>query len=366
MDNKLNTGRTQSGSKLWSKEKLSEQILNLENKSNTTIDAPKFLLYILSPYIASLGYNIFNIEEVDIQVAYEKVVIQVCEEFSTVISLEEYFPTENEAKVFVAIEPKERVMSLYVKALGDWELLHVTHLNKKTDTHNDKEYDNILNYLAKKDVVETYARKQERMFTEGVLRSKLNKKEMDNAFVREVIREELKNPSRKFLQVIAEGLANKFSSEPIQNLTKSIEPLSESGVVELMEGVISDIKSLDKKKHGFIESIQESKENQEIDNLLKLDKIENDIIDTSQKEDIVYDEVSEEVQEDFEDIEIPLDLDIDGDFEEETEQIIFDEEQSENKSTDDIQDIFEVDVEDEKDNTSKKESAKLEDIFGLD
>lgn len=367
----MEVNRNNTGSKAWSKEKLAEQITALENKSNTTLESQKIMLYVLSPYIASLGYNIFNIEEVDIQVSNELVYIQVCKEFATVISLEEYFPTEDNVKVFVALNAKERIIQLYVKALGEWELLHLVNLNKKAENNDLREYENILTYLVKQSVIDIYSNKQDRMFTEGVLRSKLNKDEMDNAFVREVISDELKNPSKKFLQVIAEGLAHKFSSEPIPNLVKGIENLSETGVVELVDGVISDIKAIKKKQFSFNDNQLTTEKQAELENLESMTEFKYPT--EPKKEEIIFDDIEETEQKEEEEADLIV-FDTTSEKEEENlknseedESFIFDrlEEDAEKTTIQDVSEIFMTETDEEGNEKKRKMNTNLTDLFGI-
>lgn len=221
----------------WTRAGLYEQIQSIEKKHS--LDSKKVLLYVLQPYVASLGYNIFKIDDVDTDVDNENLKITISDNFSMEISLKDFFPDSETTKIFLYLDVYTKEITFYMKALGEWEQMMFLDISKK---ENDAVYNKMLDFIVSDIVKELYKNKKERLFTEGVLKAKLENKDFENAFVRDVVREELQNPSQQFLTVIATALSKKFSSDSSQNIAKSLQDLNKLGVVDLFSNVIEDIR----------------------------------------------------------------------------------------------------------------------------
>lgn len=356
--------------KAWTREVLEKQINTLEQKN--VLDSQKILLYVLNPYVASLGYNIFNIDDVDTNVEDETITIKVSETFSTVVSLNEYYPLDEMSKVFLHLDIYNRKLSLYMKALGEWELLHQVDLKNPKD---DGTYNKILDFIVGSIVKELYKAKKERLFTEGVLRSKLNKKDYYNAFVREIVREELKNPSKAFIQVIATGLTKRFSSENPQSIANSLNGLQDLGIVNLFSEVIEDIRREEKDDYSTrntepndytLNYTQELKKETKIVPQKEEEKVVEILEDTLEEPKEVPIEVPEDTIEETD--EIPTELPEDEIVSEKEVPTDLPEDTIEEENTvvteipeDSLDNIFKV-----TEDTKVNEAKSLENVFGLD
>ena len=230
----------QAEEKGWSLEILNKALASLESKNR--LNQQEIMQYVVTPYVSSLGYNIFDIDEVDNFVDNGTTVIRAIKDVSIVLSLNEEYPFDDHAKIFIHLDVDTKNITMFLKAFNDWESLITVNIKNKEDNAN---YQKLKEYIYAETLRKLYASKSERLFTESVLRRKLANDEYDNVFVREVIKDELKNPSKLLLQVLAQGLNKKFSTDSTSTITNGLSGIQKTGIVDLFEDVIMEIRNTD-------------------------------------------------------------------------------------------------------------------------
>lgn len=227
---------------VWTAVKLVERLDKLHEMGRDS--EAEYMNYIINPYVTSLGYDVFNMDEVDTDIALGRMVISLNDDVKLVVSLTQNKPEIDECKVYLHVDVKGRKLSLYLKALNIWEEIDVVDI---TTEEGKVGYATLMRMVVKKSIEDVYKEKGERLFTEGVLRKKLVSGEYDNRFVREVIRTELAKPSAELLGLIAKGLVGRYSTDSEEAIIEGLKPLVDIGLTKIVYEVIEGSKDeLDK------------------------------------------------------------------------------------------------------------------------
>lgn len=221
---------------VWSANKLLETITKLKDKGR--IGDEQCVMYVLNPLITSLGYDVFNIDEVDTDMMLGKMGVRVQDGLKILVGLSVNFPRydSEDEKIYLHVDIHELKLTLYMKALGNWESVGEVYLNQQDE---QRMYPYIMKNIAKSTLKQVYAEKGERLFTEGVLKNNLEEGELDNRFVKSVLREELNNPSDSFIKLIAEGLVKRYSTENVSGLVSKLMPLKDIGLTNVVKDVLN-------------------------------------------------------------------------------------------------------------------------------
>lgn len=263
--------------KALSRQEILEKMKMVENKNR--LDEHNMMLYVLTPYLATLGYKVFNIDDVETDVEAHTIKVKVSNDFSTMVGLTNLYPYgEDDTNVFLYVDMENKELSLSMKALGEWEVLHSVSLEEESKEADDT-YKKIVEFLEVTSVQNMYKSKKARMFTEGVLRAKLIRKEYDNSFVRAIIREELKQPSKQLLNVIATGLNHKFSSDSVTNLSHGLGDMTGQEFMDIIVNVAEELSREEydgySRKHKQLQGIEDTEISKE--NVVQLQTKEKDM-----------------------------------------------------------------------------------------
>lgn len=221
---------------VWNSARLFAQIENVRSKNR--LDTEGQLLYILNPFIASLGYDIYDISKVDTQVQSGRMIVQAHEEVKIIFSVTSVVPKQG-GNIHVTIDAKRNVMELRLFAMGVWELVEQIDLSKSQEEVGET-YANIIRIISLESCQIMYAERGKRMFTEHILARKLASGDMQNEFLIAAIKQLLNHPTDALITCIAEILAEEFSTDSVYNLHNQLLPLKEVGLRKLVSRYLQD------------------------------------------------------------------------------------------------------------------------------
>lgn len=222
---------------MWGIEKLYEVMSKLQKKGSNNEGSN--LMYLINPFADSMGYDVFNMDEVELDIHGGRLTANVFEDLKLVIGLTSYMPSTEHVKVFLHVDVREYRLTMHLRALDQWEKIGVIDVTKQDEVG---EYPQLMRMLTKDSLRSSYSEKGERLFTEGVLRKQLEAGEYNNRFVKSVIRDELKRPSEAMIRVIAERLTQEFSSDDVSSIVRELMPLQDEGLEGIVTSVLPKIK----------------------------------------------------------------------------------------------------------------------------
>lgn len=242
---------------VWNVEMLREKIENLKEKGKTSEE--QYIMYVLNPYVASLGYDVFNIDEVDMDIASGRLRVHATESVDLIVSTSNYLPSASneEDKIFLCIDMRNKEMSLYLNALGSWEQVGGHDLNQED---NSGEYPKMMRLVSKESLRRTLHEKGDRLFTEGVLRQQLDDGKYDNRFVRDVIQDMIEKPSEGFIRLLADGLADKYSTETVQKLMGGLNEFKTVGLESILGELLGGVTTIKNEQKSTVKSVESNEE----------------------------------------------------------------------------------------------------------
>lgn len=215
-------------------EEVNKTLNKLEKRGKLgTSDA---MMYFVSPFLQSLGYNTFDVDEVDVRNADGEVSAKIADDLNLIVSLYGHFPLEaKKDRIFLSMLLDERKIKLYFKVLGDWE--QIVSLDLKKDK-SDKYTHQLVRRIMKEQVIQSYRTKGEKFLTENVFDSMVESGKWDNDFMLLGLLEELRNPSREFINVMATRMNKDYTTKDRDWIVKNIKPMETKGLVSLIEKMI--------------------------------------------------------------------------------------------------------------------------------
>lgn len=218
---------------IWSIDKVYEVINKLKAMGRSSDE--QYMMYVLSPYITSMGYDVFDMDEVDMDINTGRMKISVTKDVQLIVALSSYLPSMENDKIFLHVDVKGYSLNLYLNALGSWEKVGQVSIN---EDDIEGTYPSMMRLMAKDALRRTLHEKGDRLFTEGVLRKQLEEGKFDNRFVMDVLRDEVNNPTDGFIKLIAEGLASKYSTDNVSTIVDGLMPLKDVGVVDILADIV--------------------------------------------------------------------------------------------------------------------------------
>lgn len=213
----------------WQLGKLVDTLEKLKTRKITGI--PNMMTYVVIPYVASLGYDVYNFDNSEISLDEGKIVVKVDDTLHLVISLISEKPYYQEQRMFLHLDEIAQEMQLHFKVLGLWEQVLTVNLKEKTGT---SDYTDLLRYTMRDRLTPEYKQKGERLLTEGVLNRNLEAGNWDNEFLLNVLVEELKNPSEGFIEVLANRLGETYTTKDKNWVQERLTPIQEEGLVNVV------------------------------------------------------------------------------------------------------------------------------------
>lgn len=202
------------------------------------LDKQNILSYVLQPLAQSLGYNIFNVDEVEVDTEQAGLQIQVKPDFHILFTQEPYRPLAKQNRVILHLDLDSNELKLHIQSLQIWNTVYNIDLHNPDMKTLTVVYNEVLKFIEKDKVEAIYQEKGEKMFSEIVLQKHLDEENIGNIYVHKVLEKEIMNPSKDFLELIAIRLNREYSTQAPDKLMKSIAKLNQEGIFQLIEEVV--------------------------------------------------------------------------------------------------------------------------------
>lgn len=194
------------------------------------------MMYFVSPFLQGLGYNTFDVDQVDVRNSEGEVYAKITDDLTMVASLYEHYPLEDkQVRIFLSLGLEERVFKLYFKVLGNWE--EITRLDFKEDEET-KYTHQIVRRIIKDQAENAYRSKGEKFLTENVFDSQLESGNWNNDFMALGLLKELTNPSEKFVEVLAHRMNIEYTTKETDLIKKYISGIKEEGLMSVIDTLI--------------------------------------------------------------------------------------------------------------------------------
>lgn len=224
--------------RVWQLDRLQDKIKELQTQTpNYTRE--NYYQYVLSPFLMSLSYDIFSPREVSYSRGVVKLVVG--ENVEAEITLGNYTsPPEDgsNVKIHLDIDTKQSILTLSLLALGKWEVVEQLSVMDKLTPEQEEKYTSIVYFLDKENVLSNYDEFGDRIFTEGVLLQLMRGKEIDNRFLRQVVRTEIENPQSDFYDLLATRLEERYTIQG--GIGKYFNPSMNYNLRELFINALGD------------------------------------------------------------------------------------------------------------------------------
>lgn len=259
------------------------------------------LMYFVSPFLKSLGYDIFDLDVVDINQHNGVAKVNVNSDLTIVVSLKDFREigdsgfletfdelvqdVDGREKIFLRINIEKMQITMYFKVMEDWEkILQVT-----LDSGEDDKYIEITKRITRDQLEREYTEKGERFLSEVVVDTLLERGNYDNDFIKNSLIKELTEPSEMFIELMAIRLGEDYTTRDVKWIKERLEGIKETGLMHLLE----DVKEQDK-SGTFVE--EENK--QEQFNRYEEDEVTEDKSQVGVEIKEEYKEVDKEILED--------------------------------------------------------------------
>lgn len=237
------------------------------------------IMYFVSPFLQGLGYNIFDVDQVDVRNSEGEVYAKITDDLTMGASLYDHYPLDDDnVRIFLSLGLDERVFKLYFKVLGNWE--EITRLDFKEDEET-KYTHQIVRRIIKDQAENSYRSKGEKFLTENVFNSQLERGNWNNDFMALGLLKELTNPSEKFIEVLAQRMNIEYTTKETDWIKKYISSIKEEGLMTVIDTLI------DKGKIDVNRGIYTSKPEtvtRETKESTKPEKVEKDTNETTKQE----------------------------------------------------------------------------------
>lgn len=222
---------------VWNSVRLKSQLDQMITHKRTSTEDQ--VVYVLNPFIASLGYDIYDLEFVDTQIQSGRIIVHPLPHIRIVFSVTN-LPPQRDGNVFVFIDTKKAIIQLSMFAMNKWELVDTIDLNKLPDEISAT-YSSVIRMISLESFQIMYAERADRMFTERILRSKLDKGDMHNDFMVAAVKKLFDAPSDSLLLCLADVLADEFSTDSVNDLHAQLQPLKAQGLRTLVSQYLKEV-----------------------------------------------------------------------------------------------------------------------------
>lgn len=311
-----------------------ENRINLLKERGTVRD-DMVMQYILSPYVQSLGYNIFNLEEVEkVDDGTYKVTVFEDEDVQDLIyfifsttDLKTRYLGDNGVRSYLHLSMNEERIILSHKVFGKWVSVYdakfnVTEEDKEDLREEEDSFIAINKLMNKTEFNRKYLDIGERFFSGTVIDSYLANRDYQNDFIEDIIVSELLRPSEEFKSVIALGL-KKYSLQSLDWIMESLDGISGKDIIDNVEEALGKgmitlknssrrTRKTDKNNEKPLEDKEESRKEGNKDDILERVRTER----KRPLQETMEEEVRSKVElEDVDTVEIQIDSEAEDPFE---------------------------------------------------
>lgn len=221
-------------------EELGKLLTKLEERGKGTI--ADTLMYFVSPFLTSLGYNTFDLDVVDIRQEEAVVYVQVFEGFSMVISLtEREFDATGKEKIYVYINTSTQKLQLFFRVLDKWK--EIVEVNLGEDDQD--KYVELTRKIEKNQIEKEYAEKGVRFLSEILLDYQLERGDWESDFLMRSLMKELLSPSKLFVTLMAQRLGEDYTTRNTEWIEERLQGMAEKGVLDLLKKALGEEIDLD-------------------------------------------------------------------------------------------------------------------------
>ena len=201
----------------------------------------ELVMYLVAPFLNSLGYDTHNLDEVDLDVDEGIITIAGHEDLTTIVTINNDLTEDNDlelrrddVKLYVNLGIEVRELSLYYKVLEKWE--EIARINLDGDEAN-KYAGEFARRISKEQIKKELVKNGNRFLTESVLNTKLENGEWDNDFLMYGLVEELKNPTDEFIKLMANRLVSDYTTKDVEWVVQKLEKSKEDGYVNTIKRI---------------------------------------------------------------------------------------------------------------------------------
>ena len=224
-------------------DELKELLIKLEKRGKTS--KADIMIYCVSPFLMSLGYNTFDLDVVDMKQDKGRADVHVLEGMQLVVSLDRSgFRGGERAKIFLRINTGTKHLTLYFHVMGRWEEIVSVNLNNEED---DK-YVEITKKIDREQIEMEYSEKGERLLSEVVIDYQLDRGEWDNDFLMHSLMSELGEPSEMFVELMANRLVEEYTTREPEWVEQRLYKMTEEGVLHLIKKALDVKDEVEEKK----------------------------------------------------------------------------------------------------------------------
>lgn len=225
----------------WTMRELNEKIQKVMAR-NKNVGREEYRMYVVIPYLATLGYDVYDMSEVVLNAQQNKITVNVSDEIKLTVSMDNLQIPQTFEKdgtsIYLVIDAKENLFTLYTLALGEWEKLYSVDIDDVDDEQANEDYISMIRYLVKDSILSDYSDKGARIFTEGAVNKLISNRDYNNRFLQEILRTEIETPSKEFIALIVSRLSTKYTTHSPDDLFMSLQELSTTGLVGIIDSAI--------------------------------------------------------------------------------------------------------------------------------
>src|SRR5699024_9238735 len=201
----------------------------------------ELVMYLVAPFLNSLGYDTHNLDEVDLDVDEGIITVTGHENLTIIVTINNDLTEDNDlelrrdgVKLYVNLGIEVRELSLYYKVLEKWE--EIARINLDGDEAN-KYAGEFARRISKEQIKKELVKNGNRFLTESVLNTKLENGEWDNDFLMYGLVEELKNPTDEFIKLMANRIVKDYKTQDVEWVVERLEKSKEDGDVKTVKHI---------------------------------------------------------------------------------------------------------------------------------
>lgn len=209
-------------------------------KERDQLSSNNIIMYVVSPLIKSLGYDVFNIDEVLMDIEEREIVLTVEEEMKILLLVNQNDLSQSghstldkeDVKMYVSLDINNKKILVYYKVLGAWESV----LDFDIETGDSETYaQEFVKRLSKDQIKREMASNGTRFLTDKVINTRLEEGDWENEFMKAGLLKELESPSDEFIEVMASRLVKDYTTQEQEWVKEKIEGAKEIGFLRIIK-----------------------------------------------------------------------------------------------------------------------------------
>jgi len=235
------------------------------------------MMYLVIPFLQSLGYDVHDLDEVDLDMEECTVKIFNKNKVNTLITLDSENDVNHEkglededVKVYMDFGITNMEINLFYRVLDKWEKIETIDLE---EDNPEKYVSKFTKRVMKEQFNREIATNGTRFLTESVLNEKLEENEWENDFLKYGLLKEITTPSDDFIKLMAKRLAEDYTNKDVEWIEEKLAGAKEKGFIRVIATII-------KENPTALEDVEENEDEQE-ENIFREEQVieyeENDV-----------------------------------------------------------------------------------------